>query len=113
MSSEAKKESTVGEIVNLMAVDAQRVQDVFRYDVISFLIISTLAILSHQHLLYCPINTCCPINICCPVNTCCTLLSTLTVLSYQHFLYSPINTCYTVPSTLLLQSHQHLLYCSL
>ena len=30
MSSEAKKESTVGEIVNLMAVDAQRVQDVFR-----------------------------------------------------------------------------------
>ncbi|XP_067944116.1 multidrug resistance-associated protein 1-like [Watersipora subatra] len=31
MSPEAKKESTVGEIVNLMAVDAQRVQDVFSY----------------------------------------------------------------------------------
>lgn len=31
MSSEARKESTVGEIVNLMAVDAQRVQDVFSY----------------------------------------------------------------------------------
>ena len=31
MSSEAKRDSTVGEIVNLMAVDAQRVQDVFRF----------------------------------------------------------------------------------
>lgn len=29
MSAEGRKESTVGEIVNLMAVDAQRVQDVF------------------------------------------------------------------------------------
>ena len=36
MSSEAKRDSTVGEIVNLMAVDAQRVQDVFRFVLIRF-----------------------------------------------------------------------------
>lgn len=31
MNNEAKKESTAGEIVNLMSVDCQRVQDVMNF----------------------------------------------------------------------------------